>query len=306
MSKKFEILDYLDRLQEHKHTATQIKYICPVCGGNNLAVNINSGRWKCWDGCDNFDVKKAIVPELYGNRFAAVDRFEPAEKTRDYPIPIKLTEVNLAKPVGKLFDSSHFPHIIHDNKQLNKTIFVYDDCHRMVRWDNADGKVLVPYYLSETRNIGEYKAQWIKGVDGAWKPFVPSQNTEGIYIGVEGEKCVEAVVQKEITAFTFATHCWSHDSMVYALNYLKNLQGFKGILYVGDNDRAGRGKAHKVSLAARDCGIPHLIINIIDLWYYVSDERCPSSADLADLLSLVNFNLGKLCSTIILKHSTQT
>ena len=60
MDKKFDILNYLDRLTEHKVSSTQIKYICPVCHGNNLAVNIVSGKWKCWDDCDNFDIKKLL------------------------------------------------------------------------------------------------------------------------------------------------------------------------------------------------------------------------------------------------------
>lgn len=292
MSKVFEILNYLDRLQEHKRTATQIKFYCPVCGGNNLAVNLNNGRWKCWDNCDNFDVKKAIVPEIYGNRFAAVDQFEAAEQIKEYPLPRKLTGENMAHP---LFS----PAILRDSASPDKTTFIYDERHRMIRWDNADGKVLVPYYLSERESSGYYFAKWIKGVDGAWKPFVPSKSTEGIYVGVEGEKCVEALLQKGITAFTLATHCWTHDSMVYALNHLKHLEGFDGILYIGDNDRAGRQKAHKVSLAARECEISHQILNIIDLWYYVVDVRCPSSADIADLINLEDFNLERLLCSMI-------
>lgn len=298
MAKIFDILEYLDRLQEHKRTATQVKFICPVCGGDNLAVNLNSGKWKCWNNCDNYDVKRAIAPEIYGNRFAPIDQFEPAQKTKEYPLRKKLNTVKLAYPSFSLA-------ILRDSACLNKTTFIYDDHHRVVRWDNADGKVLVPYYLSESKIVGNNSAEWIKGVDGAWKPFVPPKNTEGIYVGVEGEKCVEVVVQKGLTAFTFAIHCWNHDYMVEALNYLKTIAGFKGILYVGDNDRAGRQKAHKVSLAARECEIPHEIINIIDIWYYVVDQRCPSSADLADLINLVDFNLEKLlCSTIELMTPT--
>lgn len=290
MTKKFDILNYLDRLQEDRRTATQVRYICPNCGSDNLAVNLVNGKWKCWSGCDNFDVKRKLVPEMYDTRFPAADRFTPPEKTKEYPLPIKLDKGDMAKPL-------YFPTELRIIQSDNKTTFIYDDNHLVVRWDNVDGKVLVPYYLSETRD-------WIKGVDGAWIPFVPSKSTEGIYMGVEGEKCASAVVQKGITAFTFAIHCWTHDYMVFALDYLKTLAGFKGILYVGDNDRTGRMKAHKVALAARECKIPHHVINIIDLWYYVVDQRCPKSADVADLLNIRDFNLEKLCSTII--HSTLT
>ena len=80
MEKKFDILNYLDRLTVHKESNTQNKYICPVCHGNNLAVNLSSGKWKCWDDCDNYEVKKVIAPELYNRRFAKLNRFPVKKK----------------------------------------------------------------------------------------------------------------------------------------------------------------------------------------------------------------------------------
>lgn len=78
--KQFDILNYLDKLKESKRNNTQIKYICPSCNGNNLAVNLISGKWKCFDGCDNYDVKKCIAPERYNNLFAKSDYFPVVEK----------------------------------------------------------------------------------------------------------------------------------------------------------------------------------------------------------------------------------
>ncbi len=59
MTKRFDILNYLDRLRVFKQTNTEVRYYCPVCG-HSLSVNTSNGKWKCWAGCDNFDVKKLL------------------------------------------------------------------------------------------------------------------------------------------------------------------------------------------------------------------------------------------------------
>lgn len=285
MRKRFEILDYLDRLVGYKRTNTQIKHICPVCDGNNLAVNIRTGKWKCWDGCDNYAVKKAIAPEIYSNPFAAVELYSKPEVKEEYPLPIALTGERLAHITLS-------PVIEHSN---NKTVYYYDDHHRVVRWDNVGEnrvKVLTPYHKKDTN--------WCKGVDSDWLPFVAKESTPGVYLGVEGEKCVQSLLDLNLTAFTFAPHCWHLDALIQGLDYIKSLPGFKGLLYIADNDNAGRAKGRKIALAARKCNIPHQIINIVDVWYYVTDLLCPKAADIADLLEITDFNLEYLiCSTVI-------
>lgn len=282
--KRFDILEYLDRLQEHVSTNTQTKYLCPVCGGNNLAVNHTTGKWKCWNGCDNYEVKKKIAPEIYNNVFAPLSMFDAPDEKREYPLPKSLTEITI-----ELSNCLSSPALFKDDQ---RTEYYYDDDHYIIRWDTESGKVLTPYYKSE----GYFR----KGIDGYWGCFVPTNTTKGIYIGVEGEKCVDILTtKKQLTAFTFASHCWSTDAILFGLQQLKRLDTFTGFVFISDNDSAGRSKARKVALAARRCEIPHLIINIIDLWYFVLDDPCPRGGDVGDLVELEEFNLKKLCTTVI-------
>ena len=121
-----------------------------------------------------------------------------------------------------------------------------------------------------------------------------------MFVGVEGEKCVDMLNAEAITAFTFATHCWEEKALLYGLQSLLKIPQFKGFLYITDNDRTGKVKSRKLSNAARKLQLPHQIVSIVDIWFYVVDEICPIGADIADLLQMEEFNLEKLlCQTII-------
>lgn len=56
----FDIRDYVDRLTPAKKG----KYQCPVCSGNNLSFNRDTGAYSCWNGCDRSEIREAIAPEL--------------------------------------------------------------------------------------------------------------------------------------------------------------------------------------------------------------------------------------------------
>ena len=141
--------------------------------------------------------------------------------------------------------------------------------------------------------------KWIKGVDYGWIPYSPTSSSKGVLVGVEGEKCVYSLYQQGITAFTFASHCWEEKYMTKAIKYLLSTFNCEGILYIADNDLAGIKKAKKLELVARKERVPCLAISTTDIWYYVTDDFCFKSADIADLLEKEKFNLKQLlCSTI--------
>ena len=96
MEGKFNILDYTDRLKVYKQGNTETRYYCPVCN-HTLSVNKN-GKWKCWSGCDNYDVKKAIAPEIYKTRFPKINCFPKTKKKKIIPLEKKLTINYLSKP----------------------------------------------------------------------------------------------------------------------------------------------------------------------------------------------------------------
>jgi KaiC/GvpD/RAD55 family RecA-like ATPase len=55
----FNILEHLDKLTLDKG---KDRYICPVCKGNNLTINLKDGKYNCWSGCECKDIRNAIAP----------------------------------------------------------------------------------------------------------------------------------------------------------------------------------------------------------------------------------------------------
>ena len=55
----FDIRNFLDNLTPAKE---KNKYICPVCEGHNLSIDINTGEYQCWNGCECRNIREAIKP----------------------------------------------------------------------------------------------------------------------------------------------------------------------------------------------------------------------------------------------------
>jgi hypothetical protein len=70
-SGKFKILDHLDKLTHHKGD----KYICPVCGGNNLSIGPETGAYNCFSGCETQAIREAIAP--WADRQSKATRNQP-------------------------------------------------------------------------------------------------------------------------------------------------------------------------------------------------------------------------------------
>ncbi|NJM73031.1 MAG: hypothetical protein HC862_24410 [Scytonema sp. RU_4_4] len=56
----FDIREHAQKLEPTKE---RNKYICPVCGGNDFAVNPNNGAYHCFNSdCSPEDIRNAIAP----------------------------------------------------------------------------------------------------------------------------------------------------------------------------------------------------------------------------------------------------
>ena len=75
----FDIRDYTDALIPTKEKG---KYICPECGGNNLSINPRTGAYKCWNGCENKDIREAIAPRLNRHEFRTDEHDRKIAKRR--------------------------------------------------------------------------------------------------------------------------------------------------------------------------------------------------------------------------------
>jgi len=61
MTSGFSMLNFLDKLEPNPKEKN--KYICPVCGGNDLSVHPESGAYQCFsNGCDTADIRNAVAP----------------------------------------------------------------------------------------------------------------------------------------------------------------------------------------------------------------------------------------------------
>ena len=53
---QFDIRNFQDQLEQTKEG----KYICPACGGHNLSIAKNSGKYSCYNQCKHRDIREAI------------------------------------------------------------------------------------------------------------------------------------------------------------------------------------------------------------------------------------------------------
>ncbi len=102
---KFDIRNFTDRLTPAKGSN---RYICPVCGGNNLTIDPTKGKYQCWSGCECSDIREAIAPwdEVKGNNTNRTRVSRKRKKSRSpAPAPIpdeiqlaRLPELTTARP----------------------------------------------------------------------------------------------------------------------------------------------------------------------------------------------------------------
>ena len=98
-------------------------------------------------------------------------------------------------------------------------------------------------------------------------------------IGVEGEKCVEAVRGIGLSAITWQGSNWNQKEMTADLTELKE-SGAVGLVYIPDNDAAGMNKATAVQLAAMKVGLSVVIVEPSLL-----DKEIPHKGDVYDIIN---------------------
>ncbi|WP_244945044.1 hypothetical protein [Nostoc sphaeroides] len=55
----FDIRNFLHQLEPSK---AKNKFICPVCGGNDLSIVPETGKYRCFNNCECKDIREAIKP----------------------------------------------------------------------------------------------------------------------------------------------------------------------------------------------------------------------------------------------------
>ncbi|MCP2729864.1 DUF5906 domain-containing protein [Limnofasciculus baicalensis] len=285
----FNILDHLDKLTP---TKTKGKYICPVCGKNDLSVS-SKGAYQCWSGgCDVKDIREAISPwdEVKKGEFApkTPSKKKTAPTKKPAPIPDDM-EIELAwenfLTSGELAKRKfHEPN--EKNPHGSRVIeYKYPDGNLIKRYENIETD-LEKHPKGYSKKFCQYhmeNGEYVKGKgDKPWSAFYLKSRdwfnrfTKDKYVmAVEGESSVDSVgCEIGIFAITFQGSDWKVDELSRMIG---EFAGIKGIVFYPDNDKAGYDKAKKVAEACAKIELPCAILNPLKLW-----ENCPNKGDIVD------------------------
>ena len=269
----FDIRNFADTLTPAKE---KNKFICPNCEGHNLSIEPETGKYQCFNGCTNREVREVIRPwsEVVETRKTGdytpthKPKTKPVPKTKPAPIPDILDIATIPNPTP--------PETITQGENTITT-YKYSGTTKVVRTDNPHKKkTTFPYYLD---NDG-----WVKG-KGEGIEWPPYRLTEVVNFGkgkwvliVEGEQCTDiARVNFGIVTTTFQGGSWGED-LSRQLPLIKNA-GVAGVIVWPDHDDAGYKKAQKIADIAAKIQLPLIELDPLKLW-----GAMPDKGDIADFL----------------------
>src|SRR4028118_1119179 len=286
----FDIRNHLDKLQPGKE---KNKYICPVCGGQNLGIDPKTGKYRCFSSeCASADIREAIRPlaEFLAERKGeqpAPQAKKPRAKKKEYsPVPIPLGAKLLRLPA---------PGQSPQPEQLAK------DAPKRVRRD----AVQVTYEYSPTQGVVRYQWQdetnpkgrdktfsqfhidpdgkkvWTKG-DAPWPAYRIDEIVELlktvpdgepiVILTLEGEDNVEIARRINVAALTLQGSNWSDPEIQKMLEALRATGKNVSIAKLRDNDDRGIEKGQSVSLVARHIQFPCLVIDPVAIYADIAEK----------------------------------
>ena len=285
----FDIRTYLDRLNIIKETSTEYHCSCPVCGSGGFKINKNNGKYypfKCH--CDLRAIREAIRPwrevkeEPYGgnnqdNQRTKKGTQKSAKLARLPEIPTTILNKN-SLIIPDWLQKQGIP------ATATETKYWYSSRAWVSRFDWKDESK--PKGRDKTFRQGHLlpngKTKWNKG-NQRWKAYkldeAIAHSKDKWIIGIEGEKCVEALRGIGLTAITWQGSNWNQKEMAIDLAELKEA-GAVGLAYIPDNDAAGMNKATAVELAAMKVGLEVVIVEP-----RLIEEKIPEKGDIADIVN---------------------
>jgi putative DNA primase/helicase len=283
----FDLRNFIDRLEPTKE---KNRYICPVCGGNNLTISDDPSKvpppYQCWNNCDCADIREAVAPweEKTGRRTGARPKKkatpQPKEKIpAPLPIPFNTKLVLLsqrATDAPQPQKPSYIPKPVKAKASENvvtamETVYKYSETQSVVRFDWEDkekdkgrDKTFVQTHIDSNGRI-----IWRKG-DAPWYGYKQDEATDAAeetlgtpaILWVEGEKNVEIARSVGIAAISAQGSNWREADLRVILDRLKEDLGQPVQIFLTDNDNNGTGdkKGETFALACRKAGLPFLVI----------------------------------------------
>lgn len=303
----FDIRNFLDNLTP---TREKGKYVCPNCGGNNLSINFENGKYRCFNGCECRDIREAIKPwrELMSERQGSVvieQRFtKPQVERADKPPKIPYDSLKIAR-IGS---SANIP-------QPEKPQFIPESVYNQLKDKGATDAELsqievITYHYSDQNSILRYqvsceasekgkektfamrrfidgKTQWNKG-HHAWKAYRQDEaiaamkdltDAVPVLLWHEGEKCTD-ISRGQKLASVCSTGSANHEDLVSILNDFKLQMGDRSFLIacLQDNDESGKKKAQKLVKAAAEADVSIVVIDLKEI-----DPNLCDKGDVVDI-----------------------
>ena len=274
----FRILDYLDRLNVVKETASEYHCLCPVCSDGGFKIEKKSGKYhgfKC--GCEVKDIREAIRPwsevtKEQGKQSRTSPRRSTEIKLAQLPLPASDSPQPESKEIPQWQQEQGIP------PNASETRYWYSKTQWVSRfeWKTPSGK-------EKTIRQGHIKSngliQWTKG-SKEWPAYKLSEAVKHCQdkwvLGLEGEGCVETARAIALCGITWQGSNWKEKNIASDLTKLIE-SGAAGLVYFPDNDSAGEKKAEVIKSACQQNNFPCLIISPKDVW-----DKMPVKGDITD------------------------
>ncbi|WP_375491346.1 DUF5906 domain-containing protein [uncultured Nostoc sp.] len=292
----FDIRNFLHQLETAKE---KNKYICPVCGGHNLSIIPETGKYQCFNGCDKKDVREALKPwaevvaEQKGSNYTPSPNRKPVKtktvKLEPTQIPVDSSLVMLTEPV---IDIPQPQKLRSKRKGIPghalETTYQYSPTQWIDRYEWAD--------TSKEKGYDKSFRQWHRLPDGTpemkkgdfpWGAYridealaaAKSVNVTPALLQHEGEGCVEVGRSHGLAGITFQGSGWDKKTIMPEYQLLKD-SGIGLIIFLHDADDTGLKKLQTCQDCADEVGISLIGINPHDI--------CPDlpykSSDIKEIL----------------------
>ncbi|MCT7993782.1 DUF5906 domain-containing protein [Laspinema olomoucense] len=284
----FNMLNWVETLEPV--AGKKNRYICPVCQGNNLTVDPQSGAYQCWNGCECKDIRATLgdrptsISPGSTRQKTAQKSFKPALFPEGQPVLARLRQPGIPPKSQKLsFQPKGVPnHAVEIRYHYSETQVVYRFEWLDPKQRKGHKKTFRQCHLNE-----DGLPIWSKGND-PWKAYretealaASARVVEGfpVLLLLEGEGCVEIARTLGLAAVTFQGSAWTDVEIESFLIRLRHANENATIAVLPDRDETGRKKAAKVAAAAAKVGVPCLELDPTQI-----DPELPEKGDIREML----------------------
>lgn len=260
----FQILNYLDKLNEVEHHNTWIKAQCPCCQGilKIVSSGVKTGAFSCYTSDCHKIKPNPIVKELTKGEFKPRHsyatrqiRIAPLIDTVK-PLPLQLSEISAEQFFNNHVYEPPWKTTFENGSRF--TVYAYDD-FQLIRIDPVAEK---KFFYFRIKNSSD---EWVNEVPTKFQnvPVFRSKYLAESVIFTEGEKVASYLQELGLNAVSFPAFVYQQS---YLAKFLRCLSyKVKNIIYLEDNDETGKQKAKKFLKEAWKSGINASSYNIAEL-----------------------------------------